>query len=117
MLKLFKQMDYWKNVQGVEGFLAAIEKLGTTWNQLNEDRQGYDAPDSIWGQLAQMTEMKNKNTLNARKWLYHTWKRNGKKVFKTFPGNKALAQFPVHSNPTSNHLESSKVQVSHHFRI
>ncbi len=64
MLKLFKQMDYWKNVQGVEGFHAAIEKLGTTWNQLNEDRQGYDAPDSIWGQLAQMTEMKNKNTLN-----------------------------------------------------
>ena len=109
MLKRFTKTDYWKEIQGIEGFHLAVEKLGTTWQKFNENGQGYNAPDSIWGQLAQMTEIENKNTLNFRKWLYHTWHRNSKYVYSSFPDNKWLIQ-SSHSNQaenlSDNHFES-----------
>lgn len=116
MLKRFqKKKYYWKEIEGIDGFHRAVEKLGVSWHQLNEDGQGYHAPNSIWGQLAELTELKNKDSLNVRKWLYQAWRRNTQNVFTSFPGNKQTNQSPESnrmSSTSDNQLGLLKANVS-----
>lgn len=79
-----KKKDYWAQVGGVEGYIAAIEQLGSGYRELDSKNNGYTKSNSIWGQLAQHTQMSKKDTYESRKWLYTTWHENRRKIRTTF---------------------------------
>ena len=94
MFARFRKTDYWKSVGDVAGFLGAVDKLGPKYRQLDGDKQGYVQANCIWGQLAELTEIPNKNTYETRKWLYNAWKEDRRKVWSTFYANKTPGQLP-----------------------
>ena len=119
MLARFRKIDYWGGVGNIAGFHQAVEKLGLNWRQLDEESQSYTHANSIWGQLAQLTELKNKHTYDARKWLYNAWHENRQQVKTKFYANKGLDQSSVPSiktsNKSENQPESSNSQVCNCF--
>ena len=62
ILAYFQKTNYWRDIGNVAGFHQAVGKLRSSWRQLEEGSQGYTNPKSIWGQLAQLTKLKNKHT-------------------------------------------------------
>lgn len=96
MLARFRKMDYWNQIEGIEGFHRAVEKLGSSWRQLEKDehgyKHGYTDVNSIWGQLANLTELKNKHTYEARKWLYNAWHQDRQQVRTQFLAKMLIEQ-------------------------
>lgn len=119
MLARFRKIDYWRGIGHIAGFHQAVEKLGSNWRELDEDSQGYTDANSIWGQLAQLTELKNKHTYEARKWLYNAWHEDRQEVKTKFYAYKEFDQSSVPSIKTStkseNQSESSNSQVCNCF--
>ncbi|CAF4331300.1 unnamed protein product, partial [Didymodactylos carnosus] len=73
VLNFLKKNDYWTQVGGTEGFLAAVKQLGSDYRELDvEGSNGYTKSDGIWGRLAERTQNPKKNTYETRKWLYTT---------------------------------------------
>lgn len=100
MFARFRKTDYWGEVRKIEGFHQAVEKLGSNWKQLDEVKHGYTDINSIWGQLANLTELKNKGEYDARKWLYTAWHQNRQKVRTKFLAKMSLDQLPTAENET-----------------
>ena len=113
MFSRFRKMTYWSEIGEIKGFHDAIEALGSNWQLLDEDAHGYTDISSIWGQLASNTELKNKHTHEARKWLYTTWHRDREGIRTKFYAKMgvALPQAPEHRthNDGKNQNESTKV--------
>ncbi len=84
MFSRFRKTDNWSEIGEIKGFHEAIETLGSNWKFLDEIDHGYTDINSIWGQLAGNTKLKNKDTYETRKWLYTTWKRNRDEVRTKF---------------------------------
>lgn len=95
MFARFRKVNYWADIGETEGFHEAIEKLGLNWRLLNEPEQGYTDANSIWGQLANNTRLKNKDTYDARKWLYNAWTQNRQEVRTTFFAKMDFGQSPT----------------------
>ncbi len=88
MFKIFQKKNYWKLVGDEEGYIKAVERLGSNYHDLNSKTQGYSESNSIWGQLANFTETLD-NTYDTRKWLYTVWKSDRRRVQTKFNAKKA----------------------------
>jgi len=97
MLARFRK-DYWTAVKGVEGYHAAVEKLGPRYHEMNTERQTYNDPNCVWGQLANLTNIPTKNVYKTRKWLYTMWKDDRREVRSLFEAQRA----PTNSQEVSN---------------
>ena len=106
MFARFRKMDYWSEVGGIEGFHQAVEKLGLNWKKLDEGKHGYTDINSIWGQLANLTELKNKSKYEARKWLYTAWHQNRQEVRTKFLAKVSFDQLPTAENGTRDSAKS-----------
>lgn len=84
VLSFLKKKDIWSEVGGVDGYLDALKQLAPDYRQLDNTSSGYTKPDSIWGQLAELTQISNKNTIQTRKWLFTAWHENRRKIRTTF---------------------------------
>jgi hypothetical protein len=84
VFSFLKKKDYWTQVGGVEGYMAIVKQLGLDYKELNIKTNGYTKLDSIWGRLAELTQIPNKATYEVRKWLNTTWHGNRRKVRTTF---------------------------------
>lgn len=90
MFRRFRKRDYWTSVGGVDGFLNAVKQLGSSYKELNVENQGYAEPNSVWGQLSDMTNIPEKNTYDTRKWLYTVWRNDRRNVKSTFNAEESL---------------------------
>ena len=88
MLQRFLKKNYWEEVGGVAGFHNAVEHLGSNWRLLDQEGQGFTKETSIWGQLAQVTDLKKKTCPKARKWLYSVWQEDRHGVRTKFYANQ-----------------------------
>ncbi|CAF1143019.1 unnamed protein product [Didymodactylos carnosus] len=84
VFKFLKKKEYWTEVGGVEGFMAAIRQLGSDNRELEDKSNDYSKSDSIWGRLAELTQISKKDTFDTRKWLCTTWHDNRRKIRTTF---------------------------------
>jgi hypothetical protein len=125
MFKKLQKKNYWELVDGVEGYVNAVEQLGIRHDQLDDkDNKGYSNPDSIWGELANFTHIPEKETYETRKWLYTVWKedrRGAKTLFYSNRANGCLGEGSIHSTTNSinkniNSLEKVRL-YSLRFRI
>ena len=105
VLNYLKKNDYWKQVNGVEGFMAAVKQLGSDYRELEVDSNGYTKSDSIWGRLAELTKISKKDTYETRKWLYTAWTENRRKVRTTFLSTQVDNLLPHNVNQSSNNDE------------
>ena len=100
MFKKFRRRDYWKLIGGVDGFINALDKLGIDYKELRSTNQGYAEPNSIWGQLANVTDIPEKDSYDTRKWLYTVWKDDRRKVrskFKAQHANDYSSEYTIES--------------------
>ena len=58
--------------------------LGADWKLLDDKSKGYSDSGSVWGKLAECTELKKKDTFDVRKWLYTVWHDDREKVRTKF---------------------------------
>lgn len=54
MFRKLQRKNYWEWVGGVDGYIIAVEQLGPPHDQMNSTNQGYNDPNSIWDQLANL---------------------------------------------------------------
>lgn len=80
--------DYWTSVGDVEGYHAAVEKLGLRYHEMNAKKQTYSDPNCVWGHLATLTKIPTKNVQKTRKWLYTMWKDDRRKVRSLFEAQR-----------------------------
>jgi len=104
VLSFLKKKDYWTDVGGVEGFIAAVKQLGSDYRELNGIKNCYSKSDSIWGRLAQLTQLPNKDTYDARRWLCTTWQDNRRKVYTTFLSTQV-------DDPIQHNMDQSSTNV------
>jgi hypothetical protein len=104
VLNFLKKKDYWSEVGGVEGYMAAVKQLGSGYLELSVGA-GYTKSDSIWGRLASFTQIKKKETLNVRKWLHTTWWDNRREIRTTFLRTQVDNIQPENLNQPSNNNE------------
>ena len=95
MFARFAKADYWEQVGGVSSFHQASEKLGLTAENLDASVQGYSDPVSIWGKLAELTQIPNKHDQEAREWLYHAWREDRREVRSKYYAQKITNQLQV----------------------
>lgn len=110
MFSRFRKITYWTEIGGAEGFHNAIEMLGSNWKILDESAHGYTDINSIWGQLAENTQLKNKHTQEARKWLYTTWNRDREGIRTKFYAKMGIASPPTREVKT---YDNAKNQTEH----
>ena len=96
------QKDYWTSVEGVEGYHAAVGRLGPRYHEMNAENQTYSDPNCVWGHLANLTKIPDKNVQKTRKWLYTVWKEDRRKVRSLFEAQRALVSIQGTSNESSN---------------
>ena len=90
MFKILRKTNYWEEIGEVDGYHKCIEMLGSDWRLLDDKSKGYSDSGSIWGKLAEVTELKKKDTFDARKWLYTVWHGDRKQVRTKFLKIKLL---------------------------
>ncbi|CAF1638467.1 unnamed protein product, partial [Rotaria magnacalcarata] len=67
----------------------ALRQLAVDYHELDNTTTGYTKPDSIWGQLAELTQISKKHSNEARKWLFTSWHENRRKIRTTFLSTEA----------------------------
>lgn len=97
MLQRFLQKNYWEEIGDVAGYHRAVEQLGSKWHLLDQERQGFTKDTSVWGQLAQLTDLKKKDCSKARKWLYSVWQEDRRGVKTKFYATKQTYDLPATS--------------------
>lgn len=106
MFARFRKVNYWEDIGGIEGFHEAIETLGSNWRLLDNNERGYTDVNSIWGQLADSSRLKNKHTYEARKWLYNAWTQNRQNVRTEFYAKMGFDQSPTHDIQTQENAKN-----------
>jgi hypothetical protein len=84
VFNFLKKKDYWTELGGVEGYIAAVKQLGSDYHELDNKDNGYTKPDTIWGRLAELTQFSKKHAYETRKWLFTNWHENRRKIRTTF---------------------------------
>jgi len=102
VLSFLKKRDFWTEVGGTEGFIAAVEQLGSDYRELDNRTNGYTKSDRIWGRLANLTKINKKNTLENRKWLFTAWHENRRKVRTLFLSTQLGDLSPSRLNQSSH---------------
>ena len=97
-----KKRDFWTEVGGTEGFITAVRELGSDYHQLNNKAIGYTISDSVWGRLADLTQINKKNILDNRKWLFTTWNEDRRKVRTMFMSTQVNDLLPSNTNQLSH---------------
>lgn len=87
MLKRFKKKDNWKLIGDVQGYMNAIDKLGLDWQRLDQSNESYADSSSVWGQLANFTNMKN--NYEVRKWFYTVWREDRRQLHTRYVAEKS----------------------------
>ena len=101
ILNFLKKKDIWTEVGDVEGYTDAVKQLGSDHRELDNERNGYTKSDTIWGRLAELTQISKKNTYETRKWLFTTWHENRRKIRTKFLSTQVL-HLPDSLNQASN---------------
>lgn len=91
MFSRLRKKSYWNEVGNIDGFHQAVERLGSKTNDLDTDTQ-YLNSRSVWGDLAELTNISNKSDYEARKWLYNAWKEDRRQVRSSFYATKKIHQ-------------------------
>lgn len=102
VLSFLKKRDFWAEVGGTEGFIAAVKQLGSDYRELNNKAIGYTSSDSIWGRLADLTEIKKKNILDNRKWLFTAWNEDRRRIRTMFLSTQVDDLSPSNTNQSSH---------------
>lgn len=105
MLKRFRKKDNWNSIGDVQGYLAALNKIGSLCQYLDAPNQGYAEPNSIWGQVADQTDMPNKNTYDVRKWLYTVWKDNRRNIRSLWYLQRSIDGSPEDKQSSGNSIK------------
>lgn len=105
MFRRFRKRDYWTSVGGVDGFINAVKKLGSSYKELDVENQGYAEPDSVWGHLANVTNIPEKNTYDTRKWLYTNWRSDRRNVKSKFKVEENRDYSPEHAAGSSSNIK------------
>lgn len=106
VLSFLNKNDYWSQVGGVDGFIAAVKQLGPDYCKLDSKNNGYTKSDTIWGRVASFTQIPKKDAYETRKWLYTTWHENRRKVRTTF-FSTVVDDHPNNSNESSNDVDAN----------
>lgn len=110
MFKILGRTNYWQEIGEVNGFHSCIDMLGSDWKLLDDKSKGYSDPRSIWGKLAEYTELKKKDTFDARKWLYTVWHGDRKEVRTKYLKTKLLDAWQKSSAVVENDQSPSSEQ-------
>ena len=102
VLSFLKKRDYWKEVGEEERYLATVKLLGLDYREFDDEGNGYTKLNSIWGRLAALTNISNKNTFEARKWLYTAWHDNRRKIRTLFLSTQVNDLLPQNIKQSSN---------------
>ncbi len=101
-----KKKDYWSEVGGVKGYLAALKQLGSDYKELTVIGNGYTKPESIWGRLELLTTIPKKS-LNTRKWLHTTW-HNDRREIRTIFLSTQINDLPAENSNQS--LDNNEIE-------